>query len=270
MKNRLMHAMLAFSVVAFSSCEKNDDLEVAQPELTQGSISHIMADSVEVTSFNYQGNLLSQSNHYNKETGEVETYDLFEYNSNGQLTKASSYSGSNNALLSEQDYTYNESGLLTKSNSSYYNGSSLVYSSYATYAYNADNKLEQKSVYEVEESKEGEEESKLKSYTTFETLPNGNYGTEQQFVMDANNEAKLFSTTTYTYDSNINPLYSYSEPGTAISPNNVVASTVEVHGINKTYNYTFSYMYDERGYPVSQTTTAADGKSETYTYLYSN
>lgn len=264
-----MHALFACGVVALCSCEKNDNQEIAEPDFTQGSISQILADSSEVTSFSYEGKLLSQASYYKKESGELESYDKFEYDSNGRLLKTSTYSGSDNELLLEQTYVYNENGLVSRSNSNYYTGSTLAYSSYTTYEYNTSHKLEKKSVYEVEENAESEE-GILKTYTTFETLPNGNFSIAQQFVVDANDEAVLFSTTTYSYDTNPNPLYQNAGPGATISSNNVISSTVEVHGTNKTYSYTFSYKYNEYGYPVSQTAKTADGIYETYTYQYNS
>ena len=253
-------------VVAFSSCEKQENDSI-QPTLEHGTISHIMADSSEVTSYNFAGSRLSQVNHYDVETGELESFEKYERDQKGRISKSSSYAAASKALLSEQVFTYNTSGVLTKSSMAYYNGSKLEYTAYATYEYDANNKLEKKSLFE---GKDGEGEGKLKTYTTYEVLPNGNYIQEKQYVIDDNSEAKLFSTTTNSYDSQTNPFHNLAEPGTASSPNNLVASTTEVHSSKKIYKYTYAYTYDERGYPLSQTVASPGGKSATYKYLYSN
>ncbi|PTX18141.1 hypothetical protein C8N40_107180 [Pontibacter mucosus] len=267
LRNKFMPAMLMLGVVAFSSCEKQED-ESIQPTLERkGVITHIMADSAEVTSYNFAGSNLSQINHYDVESGELESFEKYERDQKGRILKSSSYAAGTKALLSEQTFTYSTSGELTKSTMAYYNGSKLEYTAYATYDYDANNKLEKKSVFE---GKEGEGEGKLKSYTTYEVLPNGNYAQEKQYVIDDNNEAKLFSTTTNSYDGNVNPFHNLTEPGTASSPNNLTASTTVVHNSKKTYKYSYTYTYDERGYPQTQTVTSPSGKRVTYQYLYSH
>lgn len=266
LRNKFMPALLMLGVVAFSSCEKQEN-DTIQPELEQGVISHIMADSAEVTSYNFAGKQLSQVNHYDVETGNLESFEKYERDAKGRVLKSSTYAGSGKTLLSEQGFTYNTNGQLTKSSMAYYSGSKLEYTAYATYEYNTDNKLEKKSIFE---GKDGEGEGKLKSYTRFEVLPNGNYIQEKQYVIDDKSEAKLFSTTTNSYDSSVNPFHTLAEPGAASSPNNLVASSTVVHNSKKTYKYSYTYTYDERGYPLTQTVVSPNGKSETFKYLYSN
>ena len=254
-------------VVAFSSCDKQEN-ETIQPELEQGMISHIMADSAEVTSYNFAGKQLDQVNHYDVETGNLESFEKYERDGKGRVLKSKIYAGSSQTLLSEQTFTYNSNGQLTQSSMAYYNGSKLEYTGYATYEYNDQTEvLEKKS---VSEGKETAEDGKLKSYILYEALPNGNYTQEKQYVIDDNNEAKLFSTTTYSYDTSVNPFHAIAEPGTASSPNNLIASTTVVHNSKKTYKYTYSYTYDERGYPLTQTVITPKGTRSTYKYLYSN
>lgn len=253
-------------VVAFSSCEKQEG-ESVQPEFEQGMISHIMADSAEVTSYSFAGKQLSQVNHYDVETGDLESFEKYERDSKGRILKTSMYAGKNQALLSEQSFTYNTSGELTKSSMAYYNNNKLEYTAYATYEYDSNNKLEKKSLFEgTDEEGQGE----LKSFTKYEVLPNGNYTQEKQYVVDDNNEAKLFSTTTNSFDASTNPFHGLTEPGTASSPNNLVASKTVVHSSKKTYEYSYTYTYDERGYPLTQTVVSPNGKRQTYKYLYSN
>ncbi|WP_242926980.1 hypothetical protein [Pontibacter vulgaris] len=264
MKNRFLPAMLLFGVVALSSCEKTEQDE-ATPLLEQGMISHVMVDSAEVTSYNFSGSQLSQVNHYNEESGKVESYEQVERDSKGRIQKIRSHAGNTHALLSEETYTYNDKGNLDKTTTAYYTGTKVDYTSYATYEFNAQNKLEKKSVFEGTD-----ENAQLKSYTTYAVLPNGNYTQEKEFVVNAKGEPVLFSTTTYSYDANTNPFYGYADPATTSSPNNILSSRAEMHGTGKVYTYSYSYEYDERGYPTSQTVTNPNGKRETYTYLYSN
>ncbi len=261
-----MPAMLMLGVVAFSSCEKQENGSI-QPELEQGMISHILADSSEVTSYNFAGKQLSQINHYDVETGDLESFEKYERDGKGQLIKSSTFAGGNHNLLSEQTFTYETNGQLTKSTMAYYNGSKLEYTAYATYAYDTQGNLEKKSVYEGKDAEQG---GKLKSYTVYEVLPNGNYTQEKQYVIDDNKEAKLFSTTTYSYDTSVNPFHGLAEPGTASSPNNLVASNTVVHNTKKTYKYSYSYTYDERGYPLTQAVVSPNGKRQSFNYLYSN
>ncbi|MFD2245866.1 hypothetical protein [Pontibacter ruber] len=266
LKNRILPAMLFFGVVALSSCEKQEN-ETVDPTLEQGMISHVMVDSAEVTSYKFSGKQLSQINHYNKETGELETFEKFDRDNKGRLYKASTLLASSNALLAEQQYTYNQKGDLTKTTSAYYTGGNMEYSSYATYEYSSDKKLEKKIVFDGSET---DKDSKAKSYITYEVLPNGNYSQEKQYIIDEKGDGKLYSTTTYSFDSNLNPFHEISEPGVASSPNNVISASTVVHGSKKTYTYKYSYKYDERGYPLSQTVTNPKGQVETFKYLYSN
>ncbi|MBX0335263.1 hypothetical protein K3G39_18670 [Pontibacter sp. HSC-14F20] len=264
LKNRFLPAMLVFGVVALSSCEKNDH-ESAQPTFDQGSLSHIMLDSAEVTSYKVVSKQLSQVNHYNQETGEVESFDKYERDNKGRLIKSTTYAGKSQTLLTEQHYTYNDKGELSKSVSTYFTGGKPEYQTYSTYAYDASNKLSKKSVYEGTEEK-----GKLKSFTTYEVMQNGNYAQEKQFVIDGSGEAKLYATTTNSYDSNPNPLHAFEEPGSASSPNNLVRSSMVVHNSQKTFTRSYAYKYDESGMPISQTVTLPNGKSQTFNYVYSN
>ena len=254
--------MLFFGVVALSSCEKGEQ-ESMEPEFERGTISQVLADSSKVTSYNFAGQSVTQINHYDKESGKLESFEKFERDSKGKLAKVTTHAGANHALLSEQSYTYSVKGILEKTTSTYYNNSKVEYSTYATYNYREDQTLEKKSVFEGATDK-----GKAKSYTTYEVLPNGNYTEEKQYVIDDKGTAKLFSTTTYSYDSNRNPFFEFAEPGTASSPNNVIAASTTVHGTKKTYKYTYSYKYDEAGNPVSQTVVKPNGQRETYTYVY--
>jgi len=265
LKNRFMPAMLLAGVLAFASCDEKEKIAL-QPTMEQGAISHVMADSSEVTSYNYTGKQLSQVNHYNKETGELESFEKFTYDSKGRVIKSSTHAGANHALLTEQEHAYNDKGLLSETTTAYYNGSSLEYNAITTYEYNAQKQLEKKSVLEGADKKA----AKPKSFTTYEALPNGNIGQEKQYVVDGKGAGKLFSTTTYSYDSNNNPFFNHAEPGAEASPNNITAASTLVHSSEKTYRYSYTYKYDERGYPTSQTVTSPSGKSETFTYLYGN
>ncbi|WP_439880043.1 hypothetical protein ACSX1A_12835 [Pontibacter sp. MBLB2868] len=266
LKNNFLPAMLMFGVVAFSSCDKREQ-ESLEPEFKQGAISQIMADSAEVTSYDFAGKQLTQINYYDKATGKLESFEKFVRDAKGKLTTATTHAGSNNAVLSEQAYTYNDKGLLTTTTTSYFNGGKVEYSTYSKYDYTADKNLNKKTVFEGVES--GDKAGVAKSYTTYEVLPNGNYTQEKQFVVDDKGQAKLFSTTTYSYDTNQNPFHEFAEPGTASSPNNMLASSMLVHGSKKTYKYTYTYQYDDNGYPVSQTITKPNGTRETFTYVYS-
>lgn len=261
-----MPAILFCGVVALSSCEKNEQ-ESVDPEFEQGMISHVMADSSEVTSYAFAGKQLSQVNHYDTKTGKLESFDKYERDGSGKLVKSSTHAAGNHALLSEQKYTYNAHGLLSKTEMAYYKGASLEYSAYATVEYDKDNNLKKKSLYEVSNDKK---EATPKSYTTYEVLPNGNYAAEKQYVIDDKGQTSLFSTTTYSYDSNQNPFHAFAEPGSASSSNNIVASSALVHNSEKTYKYTYTYTYDERGYPLTQTVVTPTGKRESFNYLYSN
>jgi hypothetical protein len=265
LKNRILPAMLFFGVVAFSSCDDKEK-DALEPTFEQGAISHVMADSSEVISYTYAGKELSQVNYYDKETGELESFEKFIRDSKGNVIKSSTHAGTNHTVLSEQDYKYNDKNLLTQTTASYYNGSNLEYSAVTTFDYNAQKELKKKTVYEGKDVAA----AKLKSYTTYEVLPNGNYGQEKQFVVDGKGKGKLFSTTTYSYDSNQNPFFQHGEPGASASPNNLTVASTLVHASKKSYRYTYTYKYDERGYPTSQTATSPSGKSETLTYLYSN
>ncbi|WP_219878744.1 hypothetical protein [Pontibacter aydingkolensis] len=262
MKNRFLPAMLLFGVVALSSCEKSEQ-ESVTPELQQSTISQVLAESSKVTSYNFAGQVVTQINHYDKESGELESFEKFERDAKGKLTKVTTHAGTNQSLLSEQVYTYATDGTLEKTTSTYYNNSKVEYSTYATYSYKEDKTLEKKSVFEGTGDK-----AKAKSYTTYEALPNGNYTEEKQHVIDDKGKAKLFSTTTYSYDSNHNPFYEFAEPGTASSPNNIIAANTTVNGTGKSYKYTYSYTYDKAGYPLTQTVVKPNGKRETYTYMY--
>jgi len=260
--------MFFFGVAALSACEQNEQESVNPSAILQaeGQISHVMLDSAEVTSYNFAGRQLSQVNHYNKETGELESSEKYERDPKGKVLKASTYAADGQTLLAQQAFTYDSNGLLSKTFTSYYNGNTVEYSSYTTYEYNASKSLVKKSFFE---GKEGAAAT-AKSFTTYEVLPNGNYGQEKQFVLNSKGEAELFSTTTYSYDTNKNPFYAFAEPGKASSPNNMIASATEVQGSKKTYNYKYAYEYDAQGLPVSQTTTTPNGKNETFAYLYSN
>lgn len=263
LKNRFLPAMLLFGVVALSSCEKSEQ-ESATPEFEQGAISQVLADSSKVITYNFAGQAVTQINHYDKESGELESFEKFERDAKGKLTKATTHAGANHALLSEQVYTYSVKGILEKTTSTYYNNSKVEYSTYATYSYNEDRTLEKKTVFEGSDAN-----AKAKSYTTYDALPNGNYTQEKQYVVDDKGNARLFSTTTYSYDSNHNPFFEISEPGTASSPNNLIAASTAVNGTDKVYKYTYSYKYDAAGYPVSQTVVNPNGDRETFTYVYS-
>lgn len=261
--------MFLFGVAALSACEQNEQESVSPSSMllqAQGQISHVMLDSAEVTSYNFAGKQLSQVNHYNKETGELESSEKYERDPKGKVLKAATYTADGHTLLAQQAFTYDTNSLLNKTFTSYFNGNTVEYSAYATYEYNTDKKLVKKSFFEGTEGTA----ATAKSFTQYEVLPNGNYGQEKQYVLNSKGEAVLFSTTTYSYDTNKNPFYAFAEPGKTSSPNNLIASTTEVHGSKKTYNYKYNYDYDAQGLPVSQTATTPNGKSDTFTYLYSN
>ncbi|GAB3820644.1 hypothetical protein [Pontibacter rugosus] len=265
LRNKFIPAVLFFGVVALSSCEKQEH-ESMDPVMEQGVISHILADSAEVTSYNFAGKQLSQINHYNVETGDLESFEKYERDSKGKVVKSTMHGAGTHALLSEQVYHYNTNNRLVKTEMSYYNGSKVEYQGFATYEYDAKNYLEKKTVFEGTDN----EKAAVKSYTLYEVLPNGNYAQEKQFIIDDKSDAKLFSTTTYSYDSSVNPFHELAEPGTASSPNNLVAAVTEVHNSKKTYKYNYTYTYDERGYPLTQAVASPNGKNQTYKYLYSN
>lgn len=267
-----MPALLFCGVAALSSCDKNEQ-ESVNPEFTQAELSKILADSSKVTSYSFAGKQLSQVNHYQKESGEVETFEKYEYDGTGKLTKSSTYATANNALLTEQIYTYSSKGLLTKIDMTYHKEGKLEYTAYATFEYDEKNNLKKKSLFEVSNNDKGEKketEAIQKSYTTYEMLPNGNYAEEKQYVIDGKGKASLFSTTTFSYDTNQNPLHKFAEPGSASSPNNLIASSALVKNGNKTFRYAYAYTYNEQGYPLTQTVVTPTGKSETYNYIYSN
>jgi YD repeat-containing protein len=263
LKSRFLPAMLVFGVVALSSCEKGEK-EAAQPSFDQGTLSHVMMDSSEVTSYQFAGKQLHQVNYYNRETGEVESFEKYERDNKGRLVKTTTYAGKSQQVLSEEAHTYSDKGALEKSTSTFFAGGKPDYRSYTTYAYDAAKKLEKKAAYAGTE-----QEGSLKSFTTYEALPNGNYGQEKQFVVDKTGAAKLYSTTTHSYDANPNPFHAFAEPGTASSPNNLVRSSTVIHNSNKTLTKSYTYKYDESGYPISQTMTLPNGKTQTFTYLYS-
>lgn len=264
LRNKFMPAMLFCGVVALSSCDKQEQ-ESMEPELEQGMISHILADSAEVTSYSFSGTQVSQINHYDVKTGELESFDRYERDGKGRVLKSSMHAGQNQALLSEQAFHYDNSGQLVKTDMTYYNGSKVEYTAHATYEYDAQDKLQKKTVHEGSGDK-----AVVKSMTVYEVLPNGNFTQEKQYVVDDNKEVKLFSTTTYSYDASINPFHEVAEPGVASSPNNLVATTTLVHNSKKTYKYNYAYTYDERGYPLTQSVERPDGKRLSYRYLYSN
>ncbi len=266
LKNRFMPAMLLFGVVALSSCEKNDQ-ESAQPSFdqTNTALSHVMLDSTEVTSFNVTGQHLSQINHYNPQTGEVESFDKYERDNRGRLVRSTTHAAKGQAVLVERNHTYGDKGQLSNTVTVYFMGGKAEYQTYTSYNYNAANKLSKKSVYDGTDEK-----GRLKSYTSYEALPNGNYAQEKQFVIDGTGTAKLYSTTTNSFDSNPNPLHSFAEPGAASSVNNLVRSVTEVHNSKKTFTRSYSYEYGENGLPTSQTTTLPNGKAQKFTYVYSN
>lgn len=265
LRNQFIPAML-IGVVAFSSCEKQET-ESLQPELAQGAVSHVLADSVEVTSYNFVEKQLRQINHYDQETGALESVERYERDGRGRPLEINIVAAPNNSLLSKQAFTYAPNGQLSKSEMTYYNAGNLEYAAYATYEYDAQERLKKKSLF-VETGTD--KASKLNSYTLYEVLPSGNYVREKLYVIEDNHTAKLFSTTTNSFDSRTNPFQEISEPGTASSPNNLVASTTVVHNAKKTYKYTYSYTYDERGLPLTQTITQPNSKQQTYKYLYSN
>ncbi|WP_242916556.1 hypothetical protein [Pontibacter liquoris] len=265
LKNTFLPAMFLFGVVALSSCEKNDQESVNPTVAAQGQISRITVDSADVTSYNFAGKQLSQVNHYNKETGELESFEKYTYDAKGKALKATTHTGSSHAVLAEQVFKYDNTGLLRKALTNYFDGSKVAFSTYATFEYDANSKLEKKSVFEGQEKKG----AKAKSFVKYEVLPNGDLGQEKQYVVGAKGATVLFSTTTYSYDNNKNPFATITEPGKVSSPNNLIASRTLVHGSKKVYNYKYSYEYDKNGLPLSQTVTTPNGKSETYTYQYS-
>ncbi|MCC9167660.1 hypothetical protein [Pontibacter harenae] len=265
LRNKFLPAMLVFGVVALSSCEKTDQ-EIADPTFEQGILSHVLVDSAEVTSFSFAQNEIGQVNHYNKATGELERFEKFERNEAGRVSKIITYAGKSSEVLSEEEHTYNTQGRLEQSSTVYFSAGKPTYSTLNTYEYTENNKLKKVAMYEGANG----EEAKLQSYTEYAVLPNGNYSQSKQYVADKTEKAKLFSTTNFSYDTNYNPFFEIAEPGTAVSPNNLISSTTEIHNSNKTYAYTYSYKYDERGFPLSQTVSNPNGKTETYNYKYSN
>jgi hypothetical protein len=266
LKNRFMPAMLLFGVVALSSCEKNDQ-ESAKPSFDQSNtaLSHVMLDSTEVTSYQVNGQRLSQVNHYNSQTGEVESFDKYERDNKGRLVKSTTHAAKGQVVLVEQNHTYDNKGQVSNTVAVYFTGGKPEYQTYTTYSYDAANKLSKKSVYEGADDK-----GRLKSYTSYEALPNGNYAQEKQFVIDGSGTAKVYSTTTNSFDSNPNPLHAFAEPGTASSVNNLVRSVTEVHNSKKTFTRSYTYEYGDNGLPTSQTLTLPNGKTQKFTYVYSN
>lgn len=255
-----------FGVVALSSCEKKEQ-DSAMPNFDQSkaSLSHVMLDSAEVTSYKVAGQQLTQVNHYNPQTGEVESFDKYERDNKGRLIKSTTHAGKGQAVLAEQNYTYGDKGELSKTVSVYFVGGKAEYQTYTTFSYDAANKLSKKSVYDGTD-----ENGRLKSYTTYEALPNGNFAQEKQFVIDGSGTAKVYSTTTNSFDSNPNPLHAFAEPGTASSTNNLVRSVTEVHNSKKSFTRSYTYEYGENGLPTSQTATLPNGKTQKFTYVYSN
>ncbi len=264
LKDLFLCAMLLFGVVGLSSCEKSDE-EKTKPELEKGTIAEIRAGSSKIKSYIFAGQLVNQVNHYNKQSGELDWFEKLERDTNGKLVKSTVFAGSNHNKLSEQFYTYSVSGNLESTASSYYSGGKLEFSTYTVYEYSKDNSLKKQTVFEGTEVIKN---AKPRSFTTYDILPEGNYTQEKQFVVDAKGNSKLFSTTTYSYDTNYSPFFEVAEPGTASSLNNLIAASTVVHDTGKKYMYTYSYTYDQKGYPVSQSVTKPNGELEKYTYVY--
>ena len=264
LKSRFLPAIALLGTLALGACEKVEQ-DSMSPALEQRTIAQVYTEANQVTAYSFSSQLIARVNHFNKKTGKPETYETFERDAEGKLLKVSTQAAMNDALLSEEVYTYTKDGQLQETTTVYYDGNKVEYSILTTYSYNQDKSLNRKSVFEGTG-----DEAQLKSYTTYKSMPNGNYTQEQLYAVDDKGKAKLFSTTSYAYDTNHNPLYEVVSPGTLSSHNNLISASTTVHGTGKTYTYTYTYKYDAAGYPIHKTVINPDGSSEVYTFIYRN
>jgi len=153
----------------------------------------------------------------------------YEYDTNGKLIKTTNLTPSS-AVIEHSDFIYNSSNKISKQ--TMYWGD--IATGYIDYSYDG----------------------------------SGNLVKEMLYNLPSTGDAELITTTTYAFDSNLNPFKYTSKlmiPGISTNANNIIKETYTIHvganqGADKVQITETTYEYNGMGYPIS--------KNGNITYIY--
>jgi hypothetical protein len=273
MRIKLITSVLFFAS-AFLSCNKEELSNTGSSGNTYLPIlSKVLIDNQSVNEYSYTAlNLISQ---------EKSKYDFTvnTYNDKGLLV-TSEYYGNDDLLSSDLKifetamnknewvtpengkkvsiitYEYNTNGQLLKST---YSLPSSGSSEYSVFTYDNNNRISRQTMYW---------ENAATGYIDYSYDGKKNLIKEILYSMQPNGTAELSTTTTYSFDSQLNPYKPTSRllvPGINTNLNNIIKETYTIHlpsgqGPDKVQIYETSYVYNGMGYPVS--------KNNNVTYVY--
>lgn len=146
----------------------------------------------------------------------------------------------NSAKSHYRSFEYNKKGQLIKSTD---------YLDYWTYNYNINDRISRQTYYH---------EDRISGYIDYNYDKKGNLIKMSQFDASESGDSQLLTTTEYEFDKKFNPYRSFKSlmiPGKNTNYNNITKEIYTVHFmvdhiVNEKQINEFSYVYNEKGYPV--------------------
>lgn len=143
-------------------------------------------------------------------------------------------------------YEYNSNGQLTKATSTH---PSLTCAEYSLFAYDANNRISKQTMYW---------ENIATGYVDYIYDTKGNLASETLYSLSPAGAAGLISTVKYIYDAETNPFKQFKKmmiPGIYSNTNNIIKETLTIHvpsATDKVVVTENTYTYNTLGYPVSR------------------
>ncbi|MGV3587217.1 MAG: hypothetical protein ACO1OF_09465 [Adhaeribacter sp.] len=249
MKKINLSALLLCLLFALA-CKNDEDVVKPDKNLNTCLITKITFAGTDAITYEYDNQKrLKKANHAKDATSNENYYKEYDYDAAGRVTKES-FKLADGTVFSYFAFTYNSKNLLEK----------IAFHTKAagnTFKHEYDKIITYTSTNKIEQVKTLNPEGPATSYRLDEYTydANQNITKVQEYVV--NGAAKVNDVTTaYTYDNQNNPYRGATYLGLGaetISKNNIATEKETYHLSDLTKNYTYTYEYNEKGYPTKQT-----------------